>query len=1563
LGLPRWVLAGGLLIPGLLALVLLLDRRRRRSRLLDPDALIIRPEEHLVGRDDDIQNVSRLCDSESLIWLVGESGVGKSALLQAGLVPKLRTSPGKLPIFVDNWGSDWLKGPHEAVLNALRVELDAPTRQKLGLDSEATLEQIASALHQLREIRGLPILIFDQFDDYQARHRQEFVPESRGTLLTTEELANVNPFWRLIKNLLDQGAVHCLFTTRSDMLSGYGLECVRFCDPRVYPLARLAPGYALSLLEKLTAGDVVANPENGFDRLKSRLCRDMESGGDILPVRMKIIFRSLVSLRDDLTVHGYLKADGLAGLEALYIQRVVSETSRIAGLEEADLRSLLLALTDRSTGKTIPLTDQELLKILPQQRRDQRKLQLVLEGLESKEIVRKHLDFDKQAMVWLLGHDYLCRSVLELQRRRSYWQYVLDDAHNAFLETSGLLGKCRALLRLVLQIQLACAKLRGRINFGKARGFATLSTIRLFCNSPTLLAVLLVASLLYYYATQQQSNVDRLFKQLGPEAADQDRTSALWVLTRSRYAVRRKVLAEALSSAANAQQFINEHERNRLGRSHSWGSPTVYAAVGLDLRMHDRMVRKVFKPTCELPPKDPEVSLACALMALDSDLPDESDDGVVLHAFETGDASQVRALEDELIARNQRLTDRELEKASKRLVALLNNDGMSDQFMATRAIVSMGGAPLTSSQARVITDMLIAAIQKTEKHYQFALAGALATSVQKLSAAQASAEVDNLVKAIEATTNPAQSYTLGLALREAVDKLSDAQVSTVVDSLLEAIKKTRNPFVLNALKPVLKTAIQKLNSCQAQTEAERLLEQMGNPSSDQWAPSRLEALEGGLDALARNLNTSEAARVSDRLLAICEEEPDHLLAFKETLSVVVKKLNADEQARNVSNRLVSLMAQINRSERNELGRFEQLDALAEELAAVPGKLDDLHAKAVLDDLVTALDSTANSDQLTTLISALTTVMNNKLTDEQAETAADALLSAMAREINESRFRLAFLGEALATRANKLNDGQTEKALNLLMEALENTTEQSELQEIAKPFKSIVSNKATSTQIAKMSERLLGAMKKTRDQDQLTTLGDALATIPPQKLNSSQALEGAALLLTAMDNNANPSQLSSLANDLATISSGKLSLGQARKVSDLLLGAMDDSKNINQLSAFEEALKKIMAGKPDKNQLESTSKSLLRLIEGQAPPNLRDIDKFVGTSILDAPWIANQLLNAVQQDVGNSNPTQPALIEAFVTVLEPLPDDQLGKLSNGLTSLLEKSGNPDQLGTLAQAFSAHPGKLTANVNEKVAFNLLSLMETDKDKLSSAAQTLVKIAPAFDDKQAELVSDRLVHLMRDTTEKSQLDAVGQALSDLMRRFSDNRAQRVSAELLNLMDNAEYHDKLSAFSKPLAASIQNLKNSQAAHEACSHFLGIMEKTTNQDQLATLGRDFLTLLPSLKDDHQKERALSLLSEAMKNEPMPNPLCDSASLLINESTLPKIIDLLKWPTCTNKQRANLMKQIGEVTKEGEAFEISYGEGAPQVSQLKFAAWAEKKSYENLSSPPAEYPDFLVSLK
>lgn len=62
---------------------------RRRSRLLRPDALVIMPgrQDHLVGREDDVQQLRKTCSDKRLVFLIGESGAGKTALLRSGLVP------------------------------------------------------------------------------------------------------------------------------------------------------------------------------------------------------------------------------------------------------------------------------------------------------------------------------------------------------------------------------------------------------------------------------------------------------------------------------------------------------------------------------------------------------------------------------------------------------------------------------------------------------------------------------------------------------------------------------------------------------------------------------------------------------------------------------------------------------------------------------------------------------------------------------------------------------------------------------------------------------------------------------------------------------------------------------------------------------------------------------------------------------------------------------------------------------------------------------------------------------------------------------------------------------------------------------------------------------------------------------------------------------------------------------------------------------------------------------------------------------------------------------------
>src|SRR5215467_8148621 len=58
--------------------------RRRRSVLLRPEALRLERANpaHLFGRREDIDQLVRLCREAPLVFLEGESGAGKSALLQ-----------------------------------------------------------------------------------------------------------------------------------------------------------------------------------------------------------------------------------------------------------------------------------------------------------------------------------------------------------------------------------------------------------------------------------------------------------------------------------------------------------------------------------------------------------------------------------------------------------------------------------------------------------------------------------------------------------------------------------------------------------------------------------------------------------------------------------------------------------------------------------------------------------------------------------------------------------------------------------------------------------------------------------------------------------------------------------------------------------------------------------------------------------------------------------------------------------------------------------------------------------------------------------------------------------------------------------------------------------------------------------------------------------------------------------------------------------------------------------------------------------------------------------------
>jgi len=122
--LPKWALSvfGALLLFAALVLVWV---TRTRSRLRQGATLKLRREDPatLVGREDDLDWLLKKCVRAPLVWLKGDSGCGKSALIQAGLEPAAKRGERLYPLILDYEGHDWEEAPTQALINKIAAVL------------------------------------------------------------------------------------------------------------------------------------------------------------------------------------------------------------------------------------------------------------------------------------------------------------------------------------------------------------------------------------------------------------------------------------------------------------------------------------------------------------------------------------------------------------------------------------------------------------------------------------------------------------------------------------------------------------------------------------------------------------------------------------------------------------------------------------------------------------------------------------------------------------------------------------------------------------------------------------------------------------------------------------------------------------------------------------------------------------------------------------------------------------------------------------------------------------------------------------------------------------------------------------------------------------------------------------------------------------------------------------------------------------------------------------------------------------------------------------------------
>ena len=462
-------------------------------------------------------------------------------------------------------------------------------------------------LHQCRAKLGrTPLLIFDQFDDYQTRHRTRFLPGRRRTWISTDRLVEVNSFWDDVKKLIDSQVGRCLFATRTDTADG--LESVRFVAPQVYRLDRLNADFVPPLLTELTSysegtAPVVFTPDRGWERLKERLARDLSEDGAILPIQMKIALQGLAILRS-LTVRDYERAGGLHGLEAAHVERHIVNTALHSGLTKIQVQILLTSLADAKTFKTVPRSTEDVAAAITagddsRTDRIRKAVEEALDDLEKKEIIRKRLDPDTRQHVWILDHDYLCLAVLEAERRANHWFALAQEGYRAFLDAgSSTWRKWRSLLSPWQQIVLLTQRVNGRFRYGPLRAYATWS---LFQFVPYLL--ILTAFIYGWMEIRQRQQAAHDYREAARLRAaiglywrpSPTELNALWELAQSNNAVRSSFLMQVLEHPATAEQFNRRADM------------AMQATVGLDPDRRKKVLNDVASPCLQRPPRDSSI--------------------------------------------------------------------------------------------------------------------------------------------------------------------------------------------------------------------------------------------------------------------------------------------------------------------------------------------------------------------------------------------------------------------------------------------------------------------------------------------------------------------------------------------------------------------------------------------------------------------------------------------------------------------------------------------------------------------------------------------------------------------------------------------------------------------------------------------------------------------------------------------------------------------------------------------------------------------------------------------
>jgi hypothetical protein len=437
------------------------------------------------GRDDEAAELARRVQRKLLTVLFGQSGLGKTSLLQAGLVPRLR-GEGFCPVYVRVDYAPESPPPSEQIKQAIFKATAAAghwTRPGSAVEGESLWEFLHHRGDLLRDAGGrtvLPLLIFDQFEEIFTLAQADDAGRLRAKAFL-EDLADLvenRPPVALEKRIdndetdagqydFSRADYRILIALREDYLAH--LEGVKGIMPSITQnrmrLARMTGAQALTAVVKpggrlvseevaesivrfVAGGSELANAEVE-PSLLSLICRELNTVR-LAQGRKEISADLLAGSRDTILTEFYERAlaDQPAGVRRVIEDELLTDSGYRESLAEERVTKALAA-AGAAPDALAKLVNRRLLRI--EDRLDMRRVELTHDVLCS--VVRSSRD---------LRHEREARD--EAQRQLAAQRAREAETHRALVRARTVATVCA-----VLMVVAAASAVFGWVNYRRAR--------------------------------------------------------------------------------------------------------------------------------------------------------------------------------------------------------------------------------------------------------------------------------------------------------------------------------------------------------------------------------------------------------------------------------------------------------------------------------------------------------------------------------------------------------------------------------------------------------------------------------------------------------------------------------------------------------------------------------------------------------------------------------------------------------------------------------------------------------------------------------------------------------------------------------------------------------------------------------------------------------------------------------------------------------------------------------------------------------------------------------------